>query len=89
MAVTPDRPGGEGEVLPHATIVPSSLRAIVWYRPAAMAVTPESPAGMLSWPCEFRPHATTVPLSLSATVWKRPAAMAVTPDSPVGISVCP
>jgi hypothetical protein len=40
-----------------------------WSHPAAIAVTPDRPAGIVVWPSKFSPHPTTVPSLLSARLW--------------------
>jgi hypothetical protein len=66
VAVTPvGAPGTVGEAA-----------ARLWSLPAAIAVTPESPAGTLVWPLALEPQATTVPLDRRARLWCPPAAIA-------------
>ena len=76
---------------PHAAIVPSDLSASECAEPAAMSITPESPAGTVDWPELFWPHAATVPSLRSARVWLPvvPLAMSVTPARPAGTFAWP
>jgi hypothetical protein len=53
---------------PHATTVPLFFKTTVCNLPAAIAVTPLKPAGMMVWSKSFDPQATTVPLFFKATV---------------------
>lgn len=57
---------------------PVGRTTALWKSPAAIAVTPASPAGTDPWPSAFCPQATTVPSALSARLWSDPAAMATT-----------
>src|SRR5450759_3783169 len=75
---------------PHATIVPSDLRARLWKPPAEIATTPDRPAGTVVWPpLVLSPQATTVPFDFKARLSKYPAEIAVTPDRPAGTVVSP
>src|SRR5437588_785945 len=51
----------------------SGISARLWNRPAAIAPTPERPAGTLHWPPSFvplpHPQTMTVPSLRSATLW--------------------
>ena len=58
--------------------------AIVNPSPAAIAVTPDNPAGGVHSPWLFAPQQATVPFDRSATVWYSPAEIAVTPLRPAG-----
>src|SRR5512132_2541897 len=73
---------------PQATTVPSDLSAKLWSPPAAMAITSESPAGLLAWPSAFDPQPTTVPSDLSAKLWLLPPATAITSERPEGTAAC-
>ncbi len=84
----PPGPNCPLELLPHAQIVPSSLRATLNSSPAAMRATFERPVtcnGVVllvvpfpSWPIELKPMAQTVLSVLSINRWRFPPAIAVT-----------
>lgn len=59
---------------PQATTVPLDLRARLWLLPAAIAVTPDKPAGTPN----ASPQARTVPSPLSARACRAPTAIAPT-----------
>ena len=62
---------------------------MLWSEPAAIRVTPLSPAGMVTWPLEFVPQAWTVPADLSTIECTLPAAAATTPFTPAGTARLP
>ena len=68
---------------PHATTLPSDLRASTWSHPAETATTFDRPAGTLVWPTLSLPQAATVPSDWRATAKSLPAEIAVMLDRPV------
>src|SRR5205823_4657550 len=67
----------------------SNLRARLWDWPAAIAVTLDNPAGIVSWPKVFSPQATAVPSERRARLCWAPPARATVPDRPTGTLVWP
>src|SRR6266567_1842842 len=57
----PPLSGNRTSHCPHATTVPSCLRARLSVPPAAIATTSPKPSGTVASPDAFSPHATTVP----------------------------
>src|SRR6266571_2612492 len=72
---------------PHATTVPSCLRARLCVPPAAIATTLLKPLGAVTSPKIFPPHAATVPSCLRDRLVPPPAEMATTPVNPLGTFV--
>ena len=53
-------------------------RARLCAYPAAIAITPDSPSGIVVWPCELSPLAKTVPSEIRARLLSPPAEIALT-----------
>src|SRR4051812_32932490 len=87
---TPDNPAGTLvsplQFRPHATTVPSALRAIAWLSPVATPITLDNPSGGRS---AASPHHSSLPLDRTTKLTAGAAAAVNGSSIATDISFCP